>query len=392
MQSLYNKFNNVRDSDLPQQLAVTGCCLLGIAYYGVNYVLKFGLDISPEFTSLIVYLFLGGKIVLTRYSRSDIVKMAVAVALGLLALYWWRDTVILTSVVVLISLKDVDMGRLLKPLFWCALASSLMLAVLSYMGIGEDFVIIKDYSRGGVETRYAFGFGHPNQAHLHFTQLCCMFSLAYYDKMRLPHFVGMAALNLILYHFTISRTGMISVFILIAMLVLYRYLTRVVHSKAWGYLVIAGAAAFIVFAFWSVWEYGEIDILDSLNSMLTGRLKLAGEALDTYPVTWLGLGASCGVSCDHGYIYMLISEGILYTALYLGAMMTCLIYAVRKKQDAAVILILVFLLYGYTESAAIIKVIRNVPMIFSAWLIFGQNHAVKLYDVSGSEISNAEDA
>ncbi|MCR5156794.1 MAG: hypothetical protein K6C96_08945, partial [Butyrivibrio sp.] len=59
--------------------------------------------------------------------------------------------------------RDIDLKKTMKYTFYVCLVGVLAIALLAVTGLVGDVALTFDYGRqAGVETRYVFGFGHPN--------------------------------------------------------------------------------------------------------------------------------------------------------------------------------------------------------------------------------------
>lgn len=354
------------------RVAKVAYCYTIFGYFGLNYVLEQGVGISSALSSLLIYALLAYKIILTRYTKKEMVVGVGLFALAGISLYLRKDTTILTNVLVLFSLKDVDIDSLLKPLFWSALAGSILVASCSYVGIGLPMSITKVFrEERGIETRYCFGYGHPNPFHMYMVRLMCLFAGAFYRKLDWRHLTGLAIFNLLIFAFSDSRTGMLGGFALILLLLIYRYGGAVINSKTWNVLMAACMVAVIAFGFLSVLLWGKVPGLDVINGFFTRRIEFAYMAWQEVGVSAWGRDLLGNYPCDNGMINMMVTYGWVAAAVYWISTLVLYVKALRERRHYLTIILVIFAVCTVMESAVSEKIFRNIPMMYMSLLIFG---------------------
>lgn len=268
--------------------------------------------------------------------------------------------------------------KIWQPLFWCSLACYIIVVLCSLAGRGLPVSMTLDFRGTGQEiTRYCFGYAHPNSLHLFSVRLMCLFAGAYFEKIDWRHICGLAVFNYVIFYFTDSRTGMICGYILVLLLILYRYLPFIMDWKIWKIGAAACVAAVVVFGLYSVVCYGRAEILEKVNRFFTGRLYLANQAYTEIGISLWGNAAIGNYVCDNGIMSMLLGYGVIPFVIYWLGMFWVLLEAMKKKTQYVVILILVFTIYAFMEGSVLLKIFRNIPMVYMNWIIFGKNKLVK---------------
>ena len=289
---------------------------LGLYLCGLNIFVRYTLGISTAPFSLIAYGLLGLKIICTDYRFRDVWIGAVFLFAGVMNARSTGDTTWVINALTIISLKDVPVEDVLRQMFWGALLAFALVAGSSLLGY-VDMVMIKDYGRGGVETRYTLGFGQPNQLHLYVFRLMALGLGAYDQKVKWYHVAVLFVLNLIVFYFTVSRTGLIMVLGLILLWTVYHFLHKMVESRPWKILVFVGAAALIFFQVWAMCYYNDSAFLQKIDQLLTARLAIASQSLDALKsqISLWGIADTGEYSVDFAMTYMVIFKGIVITVL-----------------------------------------------------------------------------
>lgn len=364
----------ITDARYVNKIAETTYCFIIFAYYGFNAVLQYELQVTTMITSLPIYILLGYKIIMTRYTHREFIMGVVFAALAVLSYVSTRDITLFTNVLVLFSLKNINIDKLLKALFWSASAGCLLVVLCSLTGSELAISLTKDYGRGGVETRYCFGFLHPNQFHMYMCRLMCLFVGAYYSRINWKYLVGLFVVNLVLYRLSVSRTGLLCCILLIVLAGIYKYGEKFVFSNGWKILINVGFCVVIAFGVLSVILYDKIPLLTYANRLFTGRIRLSWQALRETGLSLFGRQIPGDIVCDNGLVYLLLTYGVILFVIYIGAMFILLLKAQKIKSSYVIILLMVFITYSLMEALALPKVFRNVPMMYMSWLIFKSNY------------------
>lgn len=359
------------NEEIVMKSAIAAYCIMIFSYYGLNIVLQDVFGIPGAVTAVIPYMLMMYKLIMTKYNFRERAIGVFLFALAGISMYCKRDTMLFTNVLVLLSMKNIDVDRLLHPLFWSALFGCLLVMVGSTMNIGLEISYTKVYRpEEGVITRYAFGYGHPNQFHLFMVRMMSLYVGVHYRKLNWKHMLMLAGFNWIVYLFSDSRTGMLVGFLLVILLILYRYGQRITQWKAWPSIMLLMEVAVIAFGFLAVKYYDKIGILYMFNRLFTGRLLLASEAIRGIGISWWGRTIGSEYICDNGMIHMWLTYGWVPTLIYWAATIGLYMKALKEKNQYLIILILVFTVYGLMESNVLDKVFRCVPMMYMSRLIF----------------------
>lgn len=192
---------------------------------------------------------------------------------------------------------------------------------------------------------------------------------AYFKNIKFWMLTGLFILNIVLFQLTLSRTGFLCVSILIMYYLVLRYLPKLTLSNGWTVFQIITYMAIVLISLISVIMLPYSRICDWLNHLLTGRLALAYNYLETYPLTIFG-GRVTASYIDHGWVGMLLYWGVVSFLLYhIG--MICLLVRERDKADRRISMVIILIaLYTVFEFSAVEKVFRNIAILFLAELIF----------------------
>lgn len=147
-------------------------------------------------------------VALMKHDKKELVLIAAALAFGVLCYRISGKNDILRIFTFLAAARDIDLKRAMKYSFYFCLSGYIVIALLSVIGVLGNVALVADYGRSvGVETRYVYGFGHPN------TLLGCVYSLVlmwlfiYGEKASALLYGSLIVVSGIVAVITKSRTG-----------------------------------------------------------------------------------------------------------------------------------------------------------------------------------------
>lgn len=291
----------------------------------------------------------GVKILLTKYTKKEWGLIVCLALLSVLPFFTMRETLVVQVVLMILASKDMDRRSLLKCYFFLLLFSMLLMAVLSGVGVIDNFALVKDFDRGGVETRYCFGFNHPNVFYSSFLNLTAIGMCAFYEKMKTWHYAVLTVLNFLLMYLSASRTGFIVVQVLIAAMFVVQKWPQIMDNKLvymLGYVAI-GLAILLSYSIFPL----DWDIVVKLDSVLTGRVGIAQ--------TWAHIsdwkllpGSRKSLVLDMGFINLMYHWGIILGVAYLFVIFWIYRKFRLKKDYSALVILLAYTLFTMIEAHA----------------------------------------
>lgn len=340
----------------------------------------------------LAFLMGGLKILMTYYSKIEWVVMIVLGIIGSVSYYFTREKYVLYVVVLIFAAKSVDMERVLKLVLYVSLAATLITAGCSALGLGGSMVDVADYGRGMIETRYNFGFSHPNNFHSEVWFLTSIAVWIYKDRFDWKHYTALSVVNIGIFLLTVSKTGVIATQLMIFGGIVYRYAKKAIYDKIWIY--IAGAMAYIgvlaltiasiVICGW--WGYGPI--LDFVDRITTRRVMLAYKyARLEWWLMWRRSGVEDPI-IDNGFAAIGINLGyVVWFVLII--FIAYLIFASAKRRDGIMLsLLMCSILCIYMENTFILNYVYllcNVTYLIMMKILSEEKSEEKSLAIEGLE-------
>lgn len=280
------------------------------------------------------------KILVTEYSVKEWLFLAILGMLGTASYLAIAEEYIVSIVAMVFAAKSVQMQPLIKRLFYSVLLGTVCIAVLSLLGVGGTIVDIRDYGRGGIETRWCLGFNHANGLQGTLWYLYALLIYIYFKKMKWSHYLFLTVLNIGLYMFTLSRAGMLTAQILIIAACILCYYPAI-GRQLWLYL--SGGfciVAAVVLSLVSVMVHRDKSvILQILDLFFTGRIVLAYEGANISNWRLLSHVGELGI-VDNGWVTVFFNYGYLAGSVFV-AVQLYLIYVAYKRRNGLYLAILV---------------------------------------------------
>ncbi len=309
------------------------------------------------------------KIALTKYSKGEWLAILLTGAILFVSyLVNERDEAV-RVVAFVAACKGMDVRKVMKAVFWTTLAGCVALMALSVTGIYGAVSVAADYGRGGMETRYTLGMGHPNALHC---MLWLVVVLAVYcnaDRMKWYHYAAFFAMDVVLYTFTKSMTGVIVWALFLAAAFAMRYSKTCRENRAaylFGAAVVLGCIVFSMMGSHIENTYETPDsLMHKFDKLLNGRYQSCYAVEAARLENWKLFASPENTEYfDAGFVRLFYWYGIIPGMLYIG-MNFYLLYQGYKKKDAVMLVMIVsFSIYNLMEAHFISEyLLRNYLLV-----------------------------
>lgn len=318
---------------------------------------------------LLAYACLGIKILMTPYTKKEAACGLGIMALAALCFAYNRNEYLITNVILVFSLKDMDLEELFRWCFWVGFVTVAVTILASFeLGTAGGYSAV---DRNWTDMRYKFGYSTPNTCHMYLWRLMMLYIFGYYSRIRLPHIVVMMALNILMFQFTGSRTGVLGAMLLVFYLAFIKA-AEPIACKRWF-----GIALSLVFVIWGmlicylVLEMQYTDIFVKLDKILTRRLSMAAARVEWKPVSLFGNQYISDYNyIDCGWISMLLQWGVIWFVIYNIAMIGLILKSTRERRPQVAMMVFVTGIYGFGESSVMEKGVAAIVIFLIAELLY----------------------
>lgn len=362
-----------REIDLNKTITMTGkyCFYLAVIIEVMLVILDKSEFLYPYegWTFRITFLLCLVKVLFTKYSRKEYLTIALFLGMGFLSYRITGRNEILRTVMFVAACKDIDMIRCLKMVFWMTLVGCLGIVLLSVTGIYGAMALTKDFGRGGIETRYILGMGHPNALHCMVWALTLLGLYLYHERMKWLHYIVLILFHAGCFLLTASKTSFLISIYMIAGFMMCDYWngvkgkrfygfaqTGVFVMSVWGSVMVAREAMEVWYYNWHPWEQNftlKTRFWALVDKVLTGRISCLIETDQKEGImsTWrLFSTPNTDYYFDMGWIRLFYWYGIIPAGIAVLVLLLLLWYFMREKKYAEITVIASAALYTVVEA------------------------------------------
>ena len=317
----------------------------------------------------ITFLLCFVKVCLTKYSRKEYLVIFLFCILGAVSYFITERNEVIRLVMLIAACKNIDMQKCLKLIFGMTLAGCTLIILLSVTGICGEVTRTMDYGRGGIETRYTLGMGHPNALQCMVWALTTLGLYLYGKKLNLMGYLLVLAGNIFFYLLSDSKTSLLVILIVMFSAYLTNRMQKqwIQQAVAWVGMVLTTCSILISVLIaanaYRVYEYDWLinrspvnTIWSVINRLLNGRIRILTETayFEGTITTWsLFSRPENNYYFDMGWIRLFYWYGIIPGCIFVMVMLGIMVYCYRKKAYMEIVLITSFAIYSVVEAHAI---------------------------------------
>ena len=371
-------FKKISLKEFSNFLVYFGIALLAISDSGIQLLILMEIGPGSRTLRLIAMWLLFAKILLTQYSKKEFFILTPVAILALYNYHLSGNIYCVYTILVIAALKDVDYSILFRTLFYSTLITILLIGILSFWEIGSPIRLIQDFGRGMIETRYCFGLHHPNIWHQAIARCIIFGCIGYYNKINILHLSILFVFNYFIYRLSVSRTGLLAIWIFLILLISYKYLGKLMHT-----LFIKLCAIFCMFGVYGIYMYHTsrlyADEYDYIGMMFNwkvtnGRIRQALDFLLNHPIQiFSSRFPDDGTLFDFGFYRLFYEAGYLWAILFFLAFFVLLIIAMKKNWDIIIPVCVYFIFCSLYEFDPVTRPTYNIIVFFLPLLIFSSN-------------------
>lgn len=308
----------------------------------------------------LTFVLFGFSMITSRHSVRSWICFVLLSFMGVTSYFHTGRNEILRAVVMIWACEGKDIKKALKFAFWYTAAGCVLIFLLSVFGIYGDVFLEMVYRSeeawtvGEVEKRYCFGMGHPNAFHCMALVLTWLGVYCYHEKIKWYGYFVISILHVVLYFFTVSRTGLLMSAGSLFLIILLHYGKGLQKSK-WSYIVgiiiVVATVAFSIFmAKYSIHH----PLLKQFDRVLSGRItNLYYDTVNHEGMlnTWfLWSVKENRYFFDLGIIRMFYWFGIIPAIVYFSAQCRLLWCGFKKKDHMLLAMIVSIAIYSVFEA------------------------------------------
>ena len=346
--------------------------IIGISF---NYSTAMSFPIAARIARLLIRSSFALVIFTTMYTiltmQFDIKVTAILIIIGfLLAInyYYARDGRLMLVYCYSISSKNIKPEKIMNVALISISFILIFVISLRILNIIPDITEYMTRTDGSV--RNGLGFYVANVASYHFITITLLYIFVRKEKITIVEMIVMYIINLAIFNLTKTRNSFLATNIAITLTILVKYIKSDRFYEIFGIIstasyILGAASIFLLTLFYGTGN----ELALKLNQLLTGRLKLAWDGLNTtFGITLFGQNISTHTGSysviDSSYINCLVVYGIIFFILMLIFFTTFVHFAVKAGDKYLVIVLFVLFYYSIFDGA---------------WLMFGYDPFTAVY-------------
>lgn len=346
--------------------------IIGISF---NYSTAMSFPIAARIARLLIRSSFALVIFTTMYTiltmQFDLKVTGILIIIGfLLAInyYYARDGRLMLVYCYSISSKNIKPEKIMSVALISISFILIFVISLRFLNIIPDITEYMTRTDGSI--RNGLGFYVANVASYHFLTITLLYIFVRKEKITIVEMIVMYIINLAIFNLTKTRNSFLATNIAMTLTILVKYIKSDKFHKIFGIIstasyILGAASIFLLTLFYGTGS----ELALKLNQLLTGRLKLAWDGLNTtFGVTLLGQNISTYTGSysviDSSYINCLVVYGIIFFILMLVFFTTFVHFAVKAGDKYLVIVLFVIAYYSVFDGA---------------WLMFGYDPFTAVY-------------
>ena len=310
------------------------------------------------------------KVLISKYQVKEWLALFGFGMLGEISYLTCDDEYIIRIVAIIFASKSVEISKILKCILFITVVASFITILLSIGGISGQICETRHYGRGMVETRYMLGFSHANNLHDMLWFIFSLILLVYKKGVNYIVYLTIFAVNISFFYFTRSRTGFITIILLIALALAVKYSERCGQFVIKSMLIITFVVEMICVIGITIFASGHnihnSRLVAILDVPLTGRLEMLSEYANIAYWEWLP-GPRSAEEVDNGFAVINYSYGMIVSIVLVILIVLLFINLIRKENYYSIVLLMCSILVLFMESTFMINVslLCNVIIILA---------------------------
>ena len=310
-------------------------------------------------TSVLAYDY---KSIFTKQSIIELLVYIVVIAYSLLCYKYQHSALLLRISLILISSRILIkrenqniVNTVLKVFFFGTGIVLLIFAILSALGMYGSLSVTQNF-RHIAETRYCFGFFHPNGFSMFYLKFILLGLYLYSNKIKIwlllvlsvflsiPLFLSDSKMVLLCYLFAcgmsifskLAKTKDISKLLFVLSIFVICVIIAIVDATALIHqnFISSGNPH-------TLWDY--------LNDITSGRIYSMSKSFHSYDVNFLGFGNTL-VTTENGYVNAMFSEGMIFVCIFIFASIWLLYRMYKEKNNIGIVVVTAVIISLFSES------------------------------------------
>ena len=369
--------------------------LITYVLYYANKELIWNIPIFTEYISLFS-LSIHFCLVLFKYRGREILGLFLILILVIISGISSKQLLLLyLSYLLVVGTKGISIRNILCVYFLTSISICLISVIGSSIGLIQNKIIqlsldSMEMLGSGNTDRYCYGYGWPTGCAIHISYICLTYFLFKRGALKLFDFTAFFFAFLFVYIYTQSRQPSVIILFLLMSSVYIKYINKGNGPNNFLMLLLSlSIPLFAVLSIYATLKYDNSNLFwIAANALLTGRLSLGQDAIDTYGFKWFGQEIKMYGADVNDFYYNYVDCSYLQSLLIWGTLLTIvlilvyIIISIRALKSKNISLLFAIFYAGLSSVfSQYLFQLYFCPLLLFAFADSGVNH-IKLSNTS----------
>lgn len=324
-----------------------------------------------------------GKMFLTEYTVKEFIIVFLLVLLGGLTYLVSGEKGALLYIFMITGLKNIPIKRVFTvgAVVWTT--SFLVLTWLNAAHILEGPFKVHEKLGMDMIIRWGLGYSHPNVLHISYLVFVMFLVYLMGERFHMKHAIGFMIGNIIVFVYSVSSTGVITVTFYLVLALYWRYRKKL-NCIENALIQIAFPVCVLFSMLGPLLLKGKA--FDVVNNIMNTRLALAKNFLSLHSFTLFGIRLSeittSQLTMDNSYVFAFVIYGVvLFFVIVLAYLVLVRKYCKEQKGSELCILLASFVA-GIMEPFMFNTSFKNISLLFMKEILF-KEESERVYHLPG---------
>lgn len=311
--------------------------------------------------------------IFAKFSLKEVIIQAVL--LGFLVYVYFmsgaKDNGILTIFLGIVAVKNVDIRKITKTMFYTLLILFILLLILTLIGVVPYSTYQKTDAFGNTHNMIKLAKQHGNPHYIVVFNIIALYLYTYYKKVDLKRCFILQVLVLLFYAMFSSRTGIILATLSIWGVFIIKKRSNKTYKENKIINMILKNSYLIMFLF--VYIMGtfcyETSFFNFVNKLVSSRIYEAYYYFENVGIGLLPKAVKYYYICDNSQTYMMVNLGMIFVLIYVILNYKTISNLIKRRKMVEVFFLILFLIYSYSE-VVFLKPFSNFSMLFLIYAFY----------------------
>ncbi len=320
-----------------------------------------------------------GKMCLTAYTRKEFIIIVLLLGTGIITYLVSGEKGAVLYILMITGLKNIPIKRVFTVGAWIWSISFIGTAILNATHLIDGPFKVHEKLGMDMLIRWGLGQSHPNVLHISYLVLVMFLVYLLGEKLTLKAVIGLMIGNILVFTFSVSSTGVITVTFYLGICLYCHYRKKPGRLEYLSAQMIFPIILLYSFAAPLVLK-GEL--FERVNHFTNTRLNLARHFLTLRGPSLFGNRVAdiitSQLTMDNSYVNAYVTYGLILTILIVGLYLVLIRKYCHDNRNGELAIILACLVAGIMEPFLFNTSFKNISLLFAAEILFTEKEGGKI--------------